>query len=1054
MEKEAFLHQFESSLANNDKRLFAKTIYDLPADVIVGFTKEEFSRIVYISHQFSSQKMDRLVNTLGNKGQFFLKRASNEIDKINSCLLSKFYYSLFISLCGNNKERLKSALGNNAGVCLMLAEMGIDSRENLETAIRLCGDAMEIFPITSGYYTAALVNGYTAIQILSKMGIDSRENLETTIRFYMNVKGNFPKKSTSYADVLIKEGDARIKLAEMGIDSKENLETSIHLYDNARKNFPEKSINYADTLMKEGNTRIKLAEMGIDSINNLETAIRLYMEGREIFPKTSTEYVRLLFNEGTARHALAENGIDSKENLETAVRIFGDAREYFPKTSVDYAFSLINEGNARQILAEMGIDNRENLETAVHLYGEARKIVTKTSTEYAHSLMSEGSARQRLADMGIDSKENLETAIRFYIDSREIFPKTSSEYASSLTNEGNARLKLADMGIDSRENLEASVRLSCDARRIFPKTSASYAGALMNEGNARQILAEMGIDSRKNLETSIRFYKEARETFPKTSIDYARSLVAEGSARQTLALTGTNIKENLETVITLCCDSRNILSPISIDYAHALTNEGSARQTLALMGIDSKENLETAISLYGDAREIFTKTSASYALALMNEGNARKTLSEMGINSKDNFEKSKELYLQSISILEELGDGWAYSISLLNFNNLLKENFYKTGEKKYLEEWEKSLGDIEEKIKDRDIRYKELLLARIYEIRASLFEFEEDIGVSNAALEYYKAYEISHNVFYKFMKDFCQARIVKPSIFCKLVSDWKEIEKEGIFLDYYDYAVFECHLENALKSTINEEDELKLAVEKLREIRDRTQIKIIKDRVSAYIHLLQALIDCFNKDSYREAAENVKEGCKIFREYGDKQGQQMCEIFHNAVVRERDPDAWQEIIRNREFSSNFYSLLCEYSDRKRANLGFYRFDQVHEMLGAVSKDIEQVKDISTRTESKVDEIKSDLEDIKDKIDYVTISLKPGIKEEVEISVGAEYLGTGAKHIITISLQDISYSELKEDLEKIAGNRINRLSDIPPKLANTIKAYLLRHGKENILEKLA
>jgi actin-like ATPase involved in cell morphogenesis len=102
----------------------------------------------------------------------------------------------------------------------------------------------------------------------------------------------------------------------------------------------------------------------------------------------------------------------------------------------------------------------------------------------------------------------------------------------------------------------------------------------------------------------------------------------------------------------------------------------------------------------------------------------------------------------------------------------------------------------------------------------------------------------------------------------------------------------------------------------------------------------------------------------------------------------------------------------------------------------------------------VDEIKSDLEDIKDKIDYVTISLKPGIKEEVEISVGAEYLGTGAKHIITISLQDISYSELKEDLEKIAGNRINRLSDIPPKLANTIKAYLLRHGKENILEKLA
>ncbi len=77
----------------------------------------------------------------------------------------------------------------------------------------------------------------------------------------------------------------------------------------------------------------------------------------------------------------------------------------------------------------------------------------------------------------------------------------------------------------------------------------------------------------------------------------------------------------------------------------------------------------------------------------------------------------------------------------------------------------------------------------------------------------------------------------------------------------------------------------------------------------------------------KEAAENVKEGCNIFREYGDKQGQQMCEIFHNAVVR-KNPDAWQEIIRNRKFSSNFYSLLCEYSDRKRADLESHKLSQI------------------------------------------------------------------------------------------------------------------------------
>ena len=40
------------------------------------------------------------------------------------------------------------------------------------------------------------------------------------------------------------------------------------------------------------------------------------------------------------------------------------------------------------------------------------------------------------------------------------------------------------------------------------------------------------------------------------------------------------------------------------------------------------------------------------------------------------------------------------------------------------------------------------------------------------------------------------------------------------------------------------------------------------------------------------------------------------------------------------------------------------------MMGAVSKDVEQVKDISMRTENKVDEIKNDVEDIKEKIDYI------------------------------------------------------------------------------------
>jgi hypothetical protein len=219
-------------------------------------------------------------------------------------------------------------------------------------------------------------------------------------------------------------------------------------------------------------------------------------------------------------------------------------------------------------------------------------------------------------------------------------------------------------------------------------------------------------------------------------------------------------------------------------------------------------------------------------------------------------------------------------------------------------------------------------VARIHEMRASLLEFGGKPGIYKASREYCEAYKLSKDPFYKFMDEFCQARINTLS-FCALVSAWEEVEKEGIFLDYYDYTIFECHMENALKSTIDEEDELKHAIEKLKQIRDRTQIKIIKDRVSAYIYLLQALVDCFSKDSYNEASENVKAACRIFKEYGDKQGQEMCEIFHNAVVKNRDSNAWYDIIRNREFSSNFYSLLCEYSDRKRADLviGLVKFSR-------------------------------------------------------------------------------------------------------------------------------
>jgi hypothetical protein len=51
------------------------------------------------------------------------------------------------------------------------------------------------------------------------------------------------------------------------------------------------------------------------------------------------------------------------------------------------------------------------------------------------------------------------------------------------------------------------------------------------------------------------------------------------------------------------------------------------------------------------------------------------------------------------------------------------------------------------------------------------------------------------------------------------------------------------------------------------------------------------------------------------------------------------------------------------------------------------------------------------------------------------------------------LQEISYIELKEDLKKIKGEHISKLSELPKRLANKIKGYLLMKDREDIVDKL-
>lgn len=566
-----------------------------------------------------------------------------------------------------------------------------------------------------------------------------------------------------------------------------------------------------------------------------------------------------------------------------------------------------------------------------HLFGSQEMNELCNLNELCNFLKARGSVSIKKALNGIDELNNFFLG-KFYCSMYLSLSECEIEKAKYIfIDYATACGKLAEMNIDSEENFELAISFYGKSQQLFPKDSLFYARALMDEGNIRVILAEIGIDSINNLKIAIRLYIDSRYIFSKESENYAAALMNEGNSRLRLAEIGIDFRE---------------------------------------IGIDIQGNLETAINLYSESRKIFTKDSTDYASALMNEGTARRTLVEINIKVTENFERSKELYLESILVLEKLGNGWVYSFALLNLNSLLKDYFYKTGEKKYLEEWERNLGDIEKKIKNRKIRYKQFVMARIHEIRASLLEFEGKSGLNKASREYDKAYELSKDPFYRFMDEFCQARIDTKS-FCELASDWKLEEKKGIFLDYYDYAVFECHLENALKKSIFRKDELELARQKLEEIGNRTQIKTIKDRVSAYVFLMNSLDFFFEQGSYEDAAENVRKACKIFHEFDDKPGCEMCECFHEALLENKNPESWrnvvQKILLSGEFSSNFYRLLCNYSDKKRTSILQDIPLQTLEKASRINEKVDKLDEKVDDIQKTLDQISADCISIKDQI---------------------------------------------------------------------------------------
>ena len=91
-----------------------------------------------------------------------------------------------------------------------------------------------------------------------------------------------------------------------------------------------------------------------------------------------------------------------------------------------------------------------------------------------------------------------------------------------------------------------------------------------------------------------------------------------------------------------------------------------------------------------------------------------------------------------------------------------------------------------------------------------------------------------------------------------------------------------------------------------------------------------------------------------------------------------------------------------------------------------------------------------LQDVWGKLDDITVFFDPAIQETITITIGSEILGTGIKRNITIPIREISYSEIRTDLERI--KRKCTLNFLPIKLAGKIKDYI-ESKKNDIIKDL-
>jgi HEAT repeat protein len=222
------------------------------------------------------------------------------------------------------------------------------------------------------------------------------------------------------------------------------------------------------------------------------------------------------------------------------------------------------------------------------------------------------------------------------------------------------------------------------------------------------------------------------------------------------------------------------------------------------------------------------------------------------------------------------------------------------------------------------------------------------------------------------------------------------------------------------------------------------------------------ILDRNLKELLEEIREKAKTACKLSK--GTATEEIACAVSRKVqkweiggsqeeVAQKVEDIAYILKIKVTDLPENEYFLNKIEAMRRETNL-IKQLETLSYVIGSIPTVKVVHEDVVIKNINKVgQELGTKLDGLSQGMNEIRISLSPGIKQEIEISSGIDILGTGAKLITTIPLQEISYAELKEDLQRIKGEHINKLSELPKRLANKIKGYLLLKDREDIVEQL-